>query len=64
MKVQVFQDASGEWRWRMRSANGKVVSVSGESFKRKGWCVRSAEKFGALVGSAGPIPVEVPADEG
>lgn len=33
-KFEVFQDASGEHRWRLRSANGNIIATSGESFRR------------------------------
>ena len=27
-KFQVFQDDAGEWRWRLKAANGEVVAQS------------------------------------
>ena len=33
-RYEVYQDASGEWRWRLKSANGEIVA-SGEGYKRK-----------------------------
>jgi uncharacterized protein YegP (UPF0339 family) len=34
-RYEVFEDAAGEWRWRLRAANGLVVAA-GEGYKRKG----------------------------
>ena len=34
-KFQIFQDKSGEYRWRMRAANGQVIATSGEGYKAK-----------------------------
>jgi uncharacterized protein YegP (UPF0339 family) len=31
-EVQLFKDESGEWRWRRRSENGKIVATSGEGY--------------------------------
>lgn len=31
-KFEVYQDTAGEWRWRLKSTNGKVVA-SGEGYK-------------------------------
>lgn len=30
-----FKDAAGNWRWRLRSANGRIVAVSAEGFACK-----------------------------
>lgn len=32
-RFEVFQDESGEYRWRLRAANGEIVAV-GESYTR------------------------------
>lgn len=29
---ELYEDAGGKWRWRLKSANGAIVGVSGESF--------------------------------
>lgn len=36
----VYQDISGEWRWRLWAKNGKVVADSGEGYKRKAGAIR------------------------
>lgn len=33
--VTVYQDEAGEWRWRRQSANGEIVSTSGEGYENK-----------------------------
>lgn len=33
---QAFQDAAGEWRWRLRSANHRTIADSGEGYKGAG----------------------------
>lgn len=33
-RFEVFQDASGQYRWRLRARNGKIVAV-GESYTRE-----------------------------
>ena len=32
-KVEIFRDASNEWRWRAKSDNGNEVADSGEGYK-------------------------------
>lgn len=34
-RIFVYRDRKGEWRWRLKSANGKIVAESGEGYKRK-----------------------------
>ena len=34
-RLFVYRDRKGEWRWRLKSANGKIVAESGEGYKRK-----------------------------
>jgi uncharacterized protein YegP (UPF0339 family) len=31
-KFQVYQDAAGYWRWRLRDTNGKIIADSAESY--------------------------------
>lgn len=33
MKFEVWKNAKGEWRWRARARNGKIVATAGESFR-------------------------------
>lgn len=42
-KIEIFKDEAGEWRWRIKAANGKIVATSGEGFTRK-WSARRAAK--------------------
>jgi uncharacterized protein YegP (UPF0339 family) len=38
MKFHVYKDARGEWRWRLKAANGKIIADSGEGYKSKQAC--------------------------
>ena len=31
-KVQYYQDSSGQWRWRVRAANGRILADSSEGY--------------------------------
>ncbi len=33
-RYEVFEDHAGEWRWRLRSANGEILAQS-EGYTRK-----------------------------
>ena len=34
-RIVVFRDKKKEWRWQLKSANGKIVAESGEGLSRK-----------------------------
>lgn len=31
-RVEIYRDASGEWRWRRKAPNGEVVADSSEGY--------------------------------
>jgi uncharacterized protein YegP (UPF0339 family) len=45
MKIEVYKDDKGEWRWRAIAPNGRVVAVAGEGFKHRTWAITSAETY-------------------
>lgn len=50
--IDVYQDDSGKWRWRSKSPNGRIVSISGESFASKGNAMKAAERERVAVARA------------
>jgi len=34
-RFQVYEDASGQYRWRLKAANGRIIAESGEAYTRK-----------------------------
>lgn len=34
MELKIYK-VHGEWRWRVKARNGKIVAASSESFKRR-----------------------------
>ncbi|MGX7677852.1 YegP family protein [Jatrophihabitans sp. DSM 45814] len=37
-KFEVYQDSKGEYRWRLKSANGQVIATGGEGYTSKSGC--------------------------
>lgn len=35
MKFEIYKDAKGEWRWRLRAKNGRIVADSAEGYKKR-----------------------------
>lgn len=38
MKYHVYKDSSGEWRWRLKAANGQIIADSGQGYSSKSSC--------------------------
>jgi uncharacterized protein YegP (UPF0339 family) len=45
LKVQLFSDRRGNWRWRVRARNGKLVATAGECFASKSNARRAWKAF-------------------
>lgn len=35
---EIYRDNSDEYRWRLKSTNGKIIADSGEGYKNKSDC--------------------------
>ena len=53
MQYEVYKDAAGEWRWRLRAANHEIIATSGEGYKNKADCLHGID----LVKSSAAAPV-------
>jgi uncharacterized protein YegP (UPF0339 family) len=42
-KFYIFKDAKGEYRWRLRAGNGRIIADSEEGYVRKIDCEHSIE---------------------
>lgn len=38
MRFELYRDAGGEWRWRLRVQNGNIIAESGEGYVRREDC--------------------------
>ena len=38
MHFEMYQDRRGEWRWRFRSTNGRILAGSSEGYINKADC--------------------------
>lgn len=43
MKFETYIDARGEWRWRLRASNGKIIADSGEGYTYYKDCLHGIE---------------------
>lgn len=45
MRVEIYRDQSGEWRWRLVRRNNRIVADSGEGYQRKGGCIQAWKRI-------------------
>lgn len=54
-RVEVYQDAAGEYRWRLVAHNGRIIADSGESYTTRGNVRRAVMRFKLLAAKALPV---------
>ena len=67
IKLQVYGDRAGEYRWRIRHKNGNILADCGEGYSSKPGCRRALRNFLALLeqlhhmtwGKEKELPVQV-----
>lgn len=47
MKFEVYKDARGEFRWRLRHQNGNILATASEGYKAKASCMKCIENVQA-----------------
>lgn len=57
MRIELYQDAAGEYRWRLVADNGRVVADSGEGYTRKRDAQRAVQSFRGLAWRAPVVEV-------
>lgn len=55
-KFEVYLDQGGEWRFRLKAANGQVIAV-GEGYRSKAACIKGIESIKRNAPDAGIIEV-------
>lgn len=48
MHFETYQDAAGEWRWRAKAKNGKIIADSGEGYSSASNARRAIARFFTL----------------
>jgi len=51
MTYYYYQDAKGEWRWRLKASNGRIVADSGEGYKNLQDCLDEIDRVKDSKGS-------------
>ncbi len=37
-EFELYKDSAGQYRWRLRSANGQIIATGGEGYTTKAQC--------------------------
>lgn len=48
-RVEIYQDGSGEWRWRLVAHNGRVVADGAEGYASKGNATRGWDRVAMAI---------------
>ncbi len=51
MQFELYKDKAGEFRWRLRHANGNILAMSSESYKAKASANKCIENVKASAAS-------------
>ena len=43
-RAEIYQAANGQWSWRLKACNGRIICTPGEQFTRRRDAVRSARR--------------------
>ena len=45
MKIEIYPSGNGEWRWRLRAANGKITADGAEGYASEGKVKRAVRRL-------------------
>jgi uncharacterized protein YegP (UPF0339 family) len=51
-KFEIYEDASREYRWRLKAPNGRIIADSGEGYSSRSNARRAAENVRQRIGGA------------
>lgn len=56
--VEIYVDKAGEWRWRLRASNGKIIADGSEGYCRRKAATNAVQRVYAAIAATPPV-VEV-----
>jgi uncharacterized protein YegP (UPF0339 family) len=55
MRVDVYQDSAGGWRWRLRASNGKIIADGAEGYSARRKLLDALERLLGSVDDGGVV---------
>ncbi len=52
MTFEIYKDAKGEFRWRLKASNGQIVATGGQGYSAKADCKHAIESIQKNAASA------------
>jgi uncharacterized protein YegP (UPF0339 family) len=44
MHYEYYEDSKGEWRWRLKASNGRIIADSGEGYTTERECLADIDR--------------------
>lgn len=63
MKLDVYMDRNGEYRWNLKARNGQILADSAEGYRTKHSLMRALRRLKRFVETDAPRAVESAIDE-
>jgi uncharacterized protein len=51
MHYFVYKDLAGEWRWRLKAVNGRIIADSGEGYRNYADCIHGINLVASSAGT-------------
>ena len=48
-KLEIYRDGRGEWRWRLRASNGRILADSSEGYRRRASVRKAVERVRSIL---------------
>ncbi|MGA0608815.1 YegP family protein [Caldimonas sp. KR1-144] len=45
MKFEIYRDAAGRWRWRLKARNGEIIADPGFGYSRKAGALAAIKRL-------------------
>ena len=58
MKIEIYEDKAGEYRWRLKARNGRIIAIPGEGYTRKRDCYRAVCVLFPAIRESLSIPIK------
>ena len=49
-KLMIYRDRRGEWRWRLKAANGRILADGGEGYRRRASAQTAVDRVRSILG--------------